>query len=162
MISVPAGVRSKGAARPLLVASALERMESGAMPYVKVGHWVATMVAVVLLGGCLAVAAGAGAAGAIAWTNRGASSTVASPIDSVYARSTSAFQQSGVTQTGQSTQNSGAERTLTGTKGDLEVSVDMKRATDSTTDVEVTAQRSPVEWDKNFARSVLERIIKGS
>lgn len=131
------------------------------MRKVRAGRWLAAIVAAMLLGGCLAVAAGAGAAGAIAWTNRGASSTVASPIDQVYARSTSAFQQSGVTQTGQSTKESGAERTLTGTKGDLEVVVDMKRATDSTTDVEVTAQRSPVEWDKDFARSVLERIVRG-
>ncbi|HEU4565155.1 MAG TPA: DUF3568 family protein [Gemmatimonadaceae bacterium] len=113
-----------------------------------------------LSSGCFLFAAGAGAAGAIAWTNRGAESVVEGSVDKVFERSTGVFGDMGITRTGDTNEDSGAKRTLTGTKGDLEVTVEMNRESATTTKVEVYARRSAVDWDKNYARDVLNRIIK--
>jgi hypothetical protein len=86
-------------------------------------------------GGCFLVAAGAGAAGAIAYTSRGATSVVAGTADQVFDRAVAAFQQAGITETGRSTEDSGRQRKLIGTKGEYEVTADLNRATDSTTKV---------------------------
>ena len=109
--------------------------------------------------GCFLVAAGAGAAGAIAYTNRGATSVVAGNVNQVFDRSVTAFQQAGITETGRSTENSGEQRKLIGTKGEYEVTADLNRSTDSTTKVEVTAKKSAVEYDKELAKDVLNRIL---
>ncbi|HEX5520789.1 MAG TPA: DUF3568 family protein [Longimicrobiaceae bacterium] len=111
---------------------------------------------------CVAVAAGAGAAAAIAWTERGAKSQVEGTPDQLYSRSASVFQEMGIQQTGQSSGQEGGKRTLTGSRGDLDVTVEITTRTPTTSDVEVYARKSAVEWDKNFARDVLTRIIKRS
>ena len=111
------------------------------------------------VGGCFLVAAGAGAAGAIAYTNRGATSAVAGTVDQVFERAVAAFQQSGITETGRSTENSGQQRKLIGTKGEYEVTAELNRATESTTKVEITARKSAVEYDKEMAKDVLNRIL---
>ena len=112
-----------------------------------------------LSGGCFLVAAGAGAAGAIAYTNRGATSAVAGTVDQVFQRASAAFQQAGITETGRSTENSGQLRKLIGTKGEYEVTAEITRSTDSTTKVEITARKSAVEYDKEMAKDVLNRIL---
>lgn len=109
--------------------------------------------------GCFLVAAGAGAAGAIAYTNRGATSDVAGTVDQVFDRAVTAFKQSGITETGRSTENNGAQRKLIGTKGEYEVTAELNRSNDSTTKVEVTAKKSAVEYDKELAKDVLNRIL---
>ena len=111
------------------------------------------------LGGCFLVAAGAGAAGAIAYTNRGATSVVAGAVDQVFDRARKAFQQANINETGQSTQDSGRQRTLVGTRGDYEVTAELNRATDSTTRVEVTVKKSVVEYDREAAKDILNRIL---
>ena len=110
-------------------------------------------------GGCFLVAAGAGAAGAVAYTNRGASSVVAGTVDQVFDRSAAAFQQAGITETGRTTENSGRERKLIGTKGEYEVTAELNRSTDSTTKVEITARKSAVEYDKEMAKDILTRLL---
>lgn len=110
-------------------------------------------------GGCFLVAAGAGAAGAIAYTNRGATSVVAGSVDQVFDRTGAAFQQSGVTETGRSTEDSGRQRTLIGTRGEYEVTAELNRTTDSTTRVEITARKSAVEYDRELAKEILNRIV---
>jgi hypothetical protein len=55
-----------------------------------------------LQAGCFLVAAGAGAAGAIAYTNRGATSNVPGTVDQVFDRTTTAFKAAGVAETGRS------------------------------------------------------------
>ena len=110
-------------------------------------------------GGCFLVAAGAGAAGAIAYTNRGATSVVAGTVDQVFDRSAAAFQQAGITETGRTTENSGRERKLIGTKGEYEVTAELHRSTDSTTKVEITARKSAVEYDKEMAKDILHRLL---
>jgi hypothetical protein len=109
--------------------------------------------------GCFLVAAGAGAAGAIAFTNRGAQSDVAGSVDEVFARATTAFEGAGIRETGRSTEESGTKRRLVGSKGELEVTVELERSTSTTTRVEVIARKSAVEYDKDLAKDVLGRIL---
>lgn len=111
------------------------------------------------LGGCFLVAAGAGAAGAIAYTNRGASSNVSGSIDAVFDRSVTAFAGAGIRETGRNTEESGAKRRLTGAKGEQEVIVEMERKESETTKVEVIARKNAVDYDKKLAEDVLNRII---
>ena len=110
-------------------------------------------------GGCFLVAAGAGAAGAIAYTNRGATSVVSGSVDQVFDRTGAAFQQSGITETGRSTADSGRQRRLVGTRGEYEVTAELSRSTDSTTKVEITARKSAVEFDRELAKEILNRIL---
>ena len=110
-------------------------------------------------GGCFLVAAGAGAAGAIAYTNRGATSVVNGTVDRTFDRAVAAFLQAGITETGRSTENSGQQRKLIGTKGEYEVIAELNRSTDSTTKVEITARKSAVEYDKEMAKDILNRIV---
>jgi hypothetical protein len=110
-------------------------------------------------GGCFLVAAGAGAAGAIAYTNRGATSNVPGTVDQVFDRTTTAFKAAGVAETGRSTANNGEQRRLVGTKGEYEVTAEINRSNDTTAKVEVTAKKSAVEYDKEMAKDVLNRIL---
>jgi len=110
-------------------------------------------------GGCFLVAAGAGAAGAIAYTNRGATSVVAGTVDQAFNRAVVAFQQAGITETGRSTENSGKLRKLIGKKGEVEVTAELNWTTDSTTKVEITARENAVEYDKELAKDILNRIL---
>ena len=117
-----------------------------------------------LLSGCLAAAAvgAAGAAGAVLYTQRGASSLVQGSIDEVFRRAQAVFRQMRIAETGQATENSGAQRTLLGTHDGMEVTVELKRESATTTQVEVYARRSLAEWDREFARSVLTRLVEAS
>lgn len=108
---------------------------------------------------CFLVAAGAGAAGAIAYTNRGATSVVGGSVDQVFDRAVAAFQQAGINATGRSTEENGIQRKLIGTKGEYEVTAELTRATDSTTKVEITARKNTVEFDKEMAKDILNRIV---
>lgn len=109
--------------------------------------------------GCFLVAAGAGAAGAIAYTNRGATSVVSGSVDQVFDRGVAAFQQAGITETGRSTAENGTERKLVGSKGEYEVTAELTRSTDSTTKVEITARKSAVEYDREMAKDILNRML---
>ena len=110
-------------------------------------------------GGCFLVAAGAGAAGAIAYTNRGATSVVPGTVDQAFDRAAAAFQQAGIAETGRSTADNGRQRKLVGTKGEYEVTAELNHTTDSTTKVEITARKSAVEYDKEMAKDILNRIV---
>jgi hypothetical protein len=110
-------------------------------------------------GGCFLVAAGAGAAGAIAYTNRGATSVVPGSVDQAFDRAAAAFQQAGISETGRSTADNGRQRKLIGTKGEYEVTAELNHTTDSTTKVEITARKSAVEYDKEMAKDILNRIV---
>jgi 6-phosphogluconate dehydrogenase (decarboxylating) len=114
------------------------------------------------LGGCAAVAAGAGAAAAIAYSERGVSSKVEGSPAQVFQRSQAVFRDLGITETGHEMGDTGSEHELKGRRGDLEVTVDMHRENDTLTSVDVYAQKSAVEFDRDYARQVLEAIIARS
>jgi hypothetical protein len=111
--------------------------------------------------GCAAAVA-AGAAGAIYATTRGVESLVASPIDRVVADAESVMKNMGIVQDATSSDNGGAKRELKGKHGDLDVTVQMEQQDSATTKVEVSARKNLAEWDKDYARQVLERIVKAA
>jgi hypothetical protein len=122
-------------------------------------RWLLVLALAAPLSGCLLAAAGAGAGAAVYLTSRGASSVVQAGIDDVFARAEAVFEEMGVGETGRSTEDSGAERRLLGRQGELEITVEMQRETMSSTKVDVYVRRSAVEWDRDYARSLLDRII---
>jgi hypothetical protein len=108
---------------------------------------------------CVAAAA-AGAAGAIYATTRGAESLVDGPIDQVAARVQPIMQEMDIAQTGSSTDDGGAKREFKGKHADLEVTVQLERQDSATTKAEVYARKNLAEWDKDYARDVLERLVQ--
>jgi hypothetical protein len=113
-----------------------------------------------VVGGCVAAAA-AGAAGAVYATTRGVESLVARPIDQVATTAGSVMRSMDIAQDASSTENGGGTRELKGKHGDLDVTVHMEQQDTGTTKVEVYARKNLAEWDKDYARTVLERIVKG-
>jgi hypothetical protein len=110
---------------------------------------------------CVAAAA-AGAGGALYVTSRGAESLVQGQPSQVAPRVTAAFAEFQIQQTGSSTENGGDKQEFKGTKGDLEVTVSLERKSPTTTNVEVTARKNLAEWDKDFAKQVLQKIVTSS
>ena len=117
-------------------------------------------LAAVLLGtGCLAAAAGGAAAG-VYLTSRGAEAVVEGSVEDVATRAESVMGEMGIVKEGESTEDQGAKHVLKGKKGDLDVNIDIKRETDKTSKVEVTARENLAEWDKDYAKDVVNRIVE--
>lgn len=120
-----------------------------------------TLAATVLTSSaCFLVAAGAGAGAAVAYNNRGATAQLPGGVNATFDKAVASFGRNGISETGRGTENSGTLRTLTGTKGDLEVTVEMRRKSDNVTAVEVVAKKNLVEYDRDFAKQVLEEMAK--
>lgn len=109
--------------------------------------------------GCLAAAA-AGAAGGIYVTSRGAESVIEGSVDEVAGRAEAVMGEMGIVKEGESTEKQGDQQVLKGKKGDLDVTIDIKRESPSTAKVEVTARKNLAEWDKDYAKDVLNRIVE--
>jgi hypothetical protein len=122
-------------------------------------RWAVVLACALPASGCVAAAA-AGAAGAIYATTRGAESLVAGSIDQVAARVPPVMRQMNITQTGSSTDDSGAKQEFKGKHADLDVTIQLERQDSATTKTEVYARKNLAEWDKDFARQVLEQIVK--
>jgi hypothetical protein len=111
-----------------------------------------------LVAGCFLAAAGAGAGTGIYFTSRGAESLVEMPLDGLVPRTQAAFTEFDVRPVGETIDHEGDTREFRGTKEDLDVTVRLERKGPGTTQVEVTARRNLVEWDKGFAQTLLARI----
>jgi hypothetical protein len=125
-------------------------------------RWAALVVAAALSGpvtGCVAAAA-AGAAGAVYATTRGAQALVSGSVDQVAARAQTVMNEMNIAPSGERTETAGDKHELKGKQGDLDVSINMERVDSVTTKVEVAARKNLAEWDKDYARTVLERIVK--
>ncbi len=120
----------------------------------------AVLLAFVLPSTACVAAAAAGAAGAIYATTRGVESLVSVPVDQVATRVPPVMDKLGIVQTGKSTEDTGAKREFKGTHGDLDVSIQLERQDSAMTKVEVSARKNVAEWDKDFARTVLEEILQ--
>ena len=108
--------------------------------------------------GCLAAAAGA--AGGIYLTSRGAESMVQGSVDQTAGRAEAVMGEMGIVKEGERTENQGEQHVLKGKKGDLDITVDIKRESESTVKVEVAARKNLAEWDKDYAKDVLSRIVQ--
>lgn len=109
--------------------------------------------------GCVAAAAAAGAGAGIYLTNQGAESMVSAPIAQVADRARIVMQQMDIAPTGTQMNGDGSERELKGKTGDTEVTVELESQDDGTTRVEVTARDNLVNYDKDLARDIVQRIV---
>ncbi|MFN2432067.1 MAG: DUF3568 family protein [Gemmatimonadota bacterium] len=122
----------------------------------------AALLVAALLPGCFLAAAGAGAGGAIYVTSRGAESLVDASVNDVADAIEQTFAAEGIEVTKTETERGGDEREIQGQKGDLDVTVRFEREAPGTTKVEVTARENLAEWDKDYAKRVLQRIVERS
>lgn len=124
--------------------------------------WVHAALAAGLLmlaAGCpAAVVGGAGAAGGYYFTSRGVGSTVNGGVDDVAARTRAVLAADGIVITERKIE--GDKQTLKGAKGDLEISVEIEEQSPSTAKVEISARKNLVEWDKDYARRVMDQIVR--
>ncbi|MGH7466704.1 MAG: DUF3568 family protein [Longimicrobiales bacterium] len=116
------------------------------------------LVCAQLASGCVAAAgAAAGAGAAVYLTDRGASSLVNASLDQTAKRTRRAFSDLGIRMKEVETKE--RERTFKGATRDLDVTAELGRREDGATRVEVTARRSAVSWDKEYAQRVVARIV---
>ncbi len=111
--------------------------------------------------GCVAAAA-AGAAGGIYLTSRGAESVVQGSVTDVAGRAESVMGELGIVKEGESTEKQGDEQVLKGKKGDLDINIQIRRESPTTAKVEVTARENLAEWDQDYAKDILNRIVQKS
>jgi len=123
-------------------------------------RWLAALAVALPATGCLAAAA-AGAGAGIYLTSRGAESLIDGPIDQVATRARTVMNEEGIVPDASSTENGGQNREFKGKKGDLDVTIQMEQKSDKTTRVEVTARKNLAEWDKDYAKTLLNKIVKG-
>jgi hypothetical protein len=109
--------------------------------------------------GCLAAAA-AGAAGGVYATTRGAESVVEGSVDQIAGRAEAVMSDMGIVKQGESTENQGAKHVLKGTKDELDITITIDRETPTTAKVGVTARKNLAEWDKDYAKEVVSRIVQ--
>jgi hypothetical protein len=109
-------------------------------------------------GGCASAAARApaGAGAAIYTSDQGATSLVGGTLDRAARATRRAFDDLGIGTTEVETRHD--ERDFTGSKGDLEVKAKLKVVSGGT-QIDVSARKNAVEWDKQSARQVLARIV---
>ncbi|HEU0052972.1 MAG TPA: hypothetical protein VFQ39_07330, partial [Longimicrobium sp.] len=122
--------------------------------------WLLPAALLATSGGCLAAAAGAGAAGGIYLSDQGASGIVNGPVDQVAGRTPGVLSSMGIEVTGHGTEDNGTEHTWEGKRGDLDIKVEVKRESASTTRVNASARKNVAEWDKDYARSIVQRIVQ--
>jgi len=110
---------------------------------------------------CVVAAAGAGAGGGIYLTSRGVESVVAQPLAAVSEATERAFEALEIRRTGVEIDDEDDRRVYRGEPidGGPDVTVTLETEDSGSVKVEVTARRGPVTWDKDYARTVLERIV---
>ena len=121
----------------------------------------AASCAALLLGGCVVAAAGAGAGGGIYFTQRGVESVVPVTVERAATATNQAFGALKIRQMKSQAEqeDDGEKRAIEGAAGDREVNVTLKVEGKNSTRVQVVAKRTAVTWDKDFARSVLDKIV---
>jgi len=114
-----------------------------------------------LAAGCVVAAVGAGAGGGIYFTQRGAESVVPATVDRAAAATKQAFTELKIRETKSEVQhadNGGEKREIDGSAADRDIDVTIT-SEGKTTRVHVVAKKSAVTWDKDFARTVLDKIV---
>jgi hypothetical protein len=80
-------------------------------------------------------------------------------VDQVAANAEAVMSEMDIVKNGESTENDGDKHVLKGKQGDLDVTIDIERESDSTSKVEVTARENLAEWNKDYAKEVLNRLV---
>jgi hypothetical protein len=123
--------------------------------------WAGTGLAGALFAACVVAAAGAGAGGGIYLTQRGVESLVPVAVDRAASATHQTFEALKIRQTKSETEQreQGEKRQVDGTAGDREISVTLQAESQNSTRVQVVAKKSAVTWDKDFARTILDKIV---
>ena len=125
-------------------------------------RWAVLTLVLALAPGCFAAAvAGAGAGTGIYLTSQGAGSIVNGSMSEVAGRTRQVFSDMGI-QVAEQTTETGEKIEFVGKSGDLDVKVKIEPEGAGTTEVDVSARRNLVEWDKAYAQQVLKRIVARS
>jgi hypothetical protein len=127
--------------------------------------WAGAAPALWLTGGCFLAAAGAGAGGGIYLTTRGVESVVPASLDRAAAGTKQAFGELKIRQTKAESQqdaDGGARQQVEGTARERDVTVTLRAEGKNSTRVQVVAKTSALTWDKDFARTILDRIVADS
>lgn len=112
--------------------------------------------------GCIIAAAGAGAGGGIYFTSRGVESVMPQPLEQVAAATDRAFATLEIQRTGLEIDDERERRVYRGepAEGEPDVTVTLEAEESGSTRVEVTARMSAITWDKDYARTVIEKIAE--
>ncbi len=123
--------------------------------------WIAAVCGLVLTSACVLAAAGAGAGAGIYYTSRGVESVAAASIETTFAAAERTFRHFEIEQTATKSEDGGAVRELEGKSAvrDLVVKVKLEQQGDATR-IEVSARESLVEWNKDFAREIVQKIVE--
>lgn len=117
---------------------------------------------VALSTGCAAAAIGAAGAGAgIYLTGQGAEGVASESVSSVATRARSVMAAEGIQVTDTETEENGTEIEYRGTKGDMEVHVKLESRDGGGTMVRASARTGTAEWNKEYARTLVQRITGG-
>lgn len=121
-------------------------------------RWFALLAAAVVLPGCLAAAAAAGAGAAIHMTDNSASGTVQGSVADVDRRTQAVLAEMGITVQERKQEPTGWE--YKGSGNGMEIRVELDAGSGNTTMVKASARKNAVEWDNSYARSIVERIVQ--
>ena len=110
--------------------------------------------------GCIVAGAAAGAAGAVAYSDRGARSEVAVSVDSLARVVEATFSSMNISVTERTRKEDGSEQHLKGKTGETEINVDINQDQAPTTKIQITAHKNVVDYDKEYARDILKRILQ--
>lgn len=123
------------------------------------GRWALLALLLVAVQACAAAAIGAaGAAAGIYLTDQGAEGMVQGSLAEVDARTQAVLAEMGITVQHREAEEDEIE--YHGERGDLDINVELKPAGANTTKVTVSARENAVEWDKEYARDVVRRIVQ--
>lgn len=109
------------------------------------------------LSGCL-LAAGAGAGGAVFFSGHTAEAIVERSVADMASVAERVLSEEQVAVSATRSEDSGAKRTFEGKKGDLDVTVMIER-TSGGARIRVRAQRGTANWDDDYAKELLAKII---
>jgi hypothetical protein len=91
----------------------------------------------------------------------GAAGEVKGNIHDINQRAQSVFKDMNIQMVSADTKDSGHQQMLGGTSGTENVTIDLTSTGADTTHVEVTAKKGTLSWDKDYAQSVLSKIVQG-
>ena len=108
-------------------------------------------------------AAGAGAGAAYYLTNRGAEGVATGSFDQVTDNAIAVMNRMGIERTDPDVnEQDGDERELKGRYQDMDVVIELERRDDNSTLVQVTAKKSEVNYEKDFAQQIVRDIVEFS
>ena len=112
--------------------------------------------------GAACVTTGSSGGGYALTSSGGVGMTIDKPIDRVAASVQSTFTDQAIEVTETSNKTEGDKRDIKGKKGDLDVHVELSYNGAGSTKAEVTVRKNVVTYDKDYAHTLMDLIIKGS